>query len=339
MDFQVSQGLQRHVERFVSDSGLPREIVGELIDHHTIVPYGRGSALFLRGSPADVLFWVFSGIVEVCSPLADGGRVLVRLCGPGDILGHVDFLDDKRRRVQKYEAHAQTKCEVGLITRESLFRLLEGLEPMQLIRLIEYINTLWSRADSLWAAFIGSDFRKRLELVLGDIALRLGVDDSRGTLLLPDLRHEQLAAMIGSSRPMITRLIDQMVQEGVLARQGKQYILLNRSTRTAHMAIKHHDARTAGGPREDHMALKQSDDLVHWLAARTGGGPRDDHERHPGSASPISATGRVDQLGKGPDLSSRWARDLPLARTVGKAEKNKFSRSISTARASGEGRL
>src|SRR5579859_218191 len=133
MGFQLPRSLQHGVESFVSDSGLPREIVAELIEHHTVVPYCKGSTLFLRGSPADVIFWVFSGVVEVFCPLEDGTRVLVRLCGPGDILGHVDFSDNKQRRVQKYEAFAQTKCEVALITREYLFRLLQGLEPAQLI--------------------------------------------------------------------------------------------------------------------------------------------------------------------------------------------------------------
>jgi len=316
MDFQLPHGLQRGVESFFSDSGLPREIVGDLIEHHTIVPYSKGSALFLRGAPADVLFWVFSGSVEVSCPLPDGKRVLVRLCGPGDILGHVDFFDGKGRRVQKYEAYAHTKCEIGLLTREYLFRLLQALEPTQLIQLIEYINTMWSRADSLWATFIGSDFRRRLESVLEDIALRLGVDDSRGTLLLPDLLHEQLAEMIGCSRPMISRLIDQMEQEGVLVRQGKQYVLLNRLKRP--------------GP----LALRQHDSPVQLLAASTGG-LCDDQPRHSRSSSAISATGRVDKPSKSADLSSRRAGDLSHAGMVGAVEKNKSSRSIRSIHASG----
>jgi len=231
MNPQLPEALQRRVESFVNDSGLPKEIVDELISHHTLVSYPKGSALFLQGSPADMFFWVFSGTVEVFCPQPDGERVLMRLCGPGEILGHVDFIDHKQRRAQMFEAQARTKCEVALLTREHIVRLLQTLEPTQLIRLLEYLNTMWSAAANSWATFISLDYRERLELVLKDLATRFGVEDSRGTLLITDLLHAKLAEMIGSSRPMITRLINEMVEQGVLARRGKQYVLLNRPER------------------------------------------------------------------------------------------------------------
>jgi CRP/FNR family cyclic AMP-dependent transcriptional regulator len=314
MDFQLPQGLQRSVESIVTDSGLPSEVVAGLLEHHTVVSYSKGSALFLQGSPADVLFWISSGIVEVSCPLSDGERVLVRLCGPGDILGHIDFFDEKRRRVQSYEAFAQTKCEVAIITREYLFRLLQALEPAQLISLIEYMNTRWSRVDSLWAAFIGSDYRRRLEAVFDDIALRLGVDDSRGTLLLAELRHQQLAEMIGCSRAMVTRLIDQMVQEGVLARQGKRYVLLNQSKHTAHAELRQHD------------------DLVQWLAARTDGGPPKDSKSYSRSPLAVPASGRVDKPSKSSELSSRPAVDLRRTRAAEVVENTSRNTRTSHAR-------
>jgi CRP-like cAMP-binding protein len=233
MNPQLPEALQRRVEKFVNDTGLPREIVDELITHHTVVTYPRGSALFLQGSPADMFFWIFSGTVEVFCPQPDGNRVLTRLCGPGELLGHVDFIDHKGRRAQMFEAHARTKCEVALLTREHVFRLLQTLEPAQLIHLIEYLNTQWSAVASSWANFIGLDYRERLELVLKDLASRFGVEDSRGTVLITDLLHAKLAEMIGSSRPMITRLINEMVAQGVLARRGKQYVLLNRARAVA----------------------------------------------------------------------------------------------------------
>src|SRR5579859_2250413 len=236
MNAQIPEVLQRRLDAFIADSGLPREIVDELISHHTVVSYPKGSTLFLQGAPADMLFWVFSGMVEVFCPQSDGSRVLVRLCGPGEILGHVAFIDHKQRRAQVFEAFARTKCEVALLTRDHIFKLLKTLEPDKLIGLIEYLNTMWSSVASSWATFIGLDYRQRLEVVLADLASRFGVEDSRGTVLITELLHAKLAEMIGSSRPMITRLISDMVDQGVLARRGKQYILLHRPQSSVHPA-------------------------------------------------------------------------------------------------------
>jgi CRP-like cAMP-binding protein len=48
----------------------------------------------------------------------------------------------------------------------------------------------------------------------------------RRVLLMPEIAHADLADMIGSSRPMVSRPIAAMTEEGVLLRQSKQCILL-----------------------------------------------------------------------------------------------------------------
>jgi len=63
-------------------------------------------------------------------------------------------------------------------------------------------------------------YRERLEAMLAEVAARFGVKDARGTLLTLELGHDDWAEMIGSSRPMVSRLIAEMVQNRVLAREG-----------------------------------------------------------------------------------------------------------------------
>ena len=55
--------------------------------------------------------------------------------------------------------------------------------------------------------------------------------------------------MIASSRPMVSRLIAEMMDQQVLARQGKHYILLNKSAarRIAEPRVKATKAFTNGG--------------------------------------------------------------------------------------------
>jgi biotin operon repressor len=65
-------------------------------------------------------------------------------------------------------------------------------------------------------------------MVLSDLGTRAGVKDSEGTILIPELGHEDLAEMIGCSRPMVSRLIAEMIESGLLSRRGKQYVLLKK---------------------------------------------------------------------------------------------------------------
>jgi len=45
---------------------------------------------------------------------------------------------------------------------------------------------------------------------------------------MPEVFHEDLAEMIGCSRPMVSRLMAQMIESGLLARRARQYVLLNK---------------------------------------------------------------------------------------------------------------
>lgn len=216
------------LEMQLGEFGIPSKFVDEIIGHHTLVNYNKGSIIFLQGAPADLLFCVFTGLVKVYCPRSDGTRILVRLAGPGDLLGHVDYIDSKGRRAQVFEVEALTKCSVALCTREHVIKLLQSLDHAALLQMIERLNTAWSSMAQWFGTFLGMSFQERLEVVLKELGAKFGAKETRGILLIPELAHSDLADMIGSSRPMVSRLIAEMTKEGFLLRQGKQFILLER---------------------------------------------------------------------------------------------------------------
>jgi CRP-like cAMP-binding protein len=148
------------------------------------------------------------------------------LAGPGDVVGYADFLDSNNQRSQVFEAHALTSCCVALFTRQHVLKMLKGLETGVLIRLLELVNSYWSSITHRYAMFLSMSLRERLEVVLSDLGGRFGVSEARGILLTPELAQEELAEMIGSSRPMVSKLLTEMTERGVIARQGRRYILL-----------------------------------------------------------------------------------------------------------------
>jgi hypothetical protein len=153
-------------------------------------------------------------------------------------LGFVDSLDSENHRGQVFEAHALTKCSVGLVSRDHLTKLLRTLDSSTITRLLEHINTAWSAMFQWYATFMGLPFRERLQLVFDNLGLRVGVSDQRGVLLLPVLTHEDLAEMIGSSRPMVSRLISAMAEDGFLIRGEKQHFVLRPAGRPARSVVR-----------------------------------------------------------------------------------------------------
>ena len=87
------------------------------------------------------------------------------------------------------------------------------------------LNATWSATFERLARFLGLSFRERLELVLRDLVTRFGVEEKRGVLIVPEPSQEDLAEMIGSSRPMVSKILADMTEERFLAR-GERHLIL-----------------------------------------------------------------------------------------------------------------
>jgi CRP-like cAMP-binding protein len=244
MNLQVSPQAQERLLAKLSAMGLPRQAATALLERHMLVRYPKGAELFSMGSPADVVFAVLTGLVKVHSSRTGSDPVLVELAGPGDLVGYADFGDADGGRSQLFAATALTNTTVALFTRHQISEVLKSLEPEALLRIAEGINSMWSSVVYRYATFLGMSLRKRLEIVLGELAERFGVPDSRGTLLLPELAQEELAEMIGSSRPMVSKLLTEMTERGMLIREGRRHILI------AAQKPSNGNSNTAAAPRE-----------------------------------------------------------------------------------------
>ena len=226
MNSQVSAQAHERLLSRLSSMGIARPAAAALLERHMLVRYPKGAELFSMGAPADVVFAVLTGLVKVYSSRPGVDPVLVELAGPGDLVGYADFTGADGGRSQQFGATAATKCCVALFTRHQISEVLKGLEPEALLGIAEAVNSMWSSVAYRYMTFLGMSLRKRLEIVLDELAKRFGVPDSRGTLLLPELAQEELAEMIGSSRPMVSKLLTEMTERGLLIRQGRRHILI-----------------------------------------------------------------------------------------------------------------
>src|SRR5262249_37640358 len=116
------------------------------------------------------------------------------------------------------------------LTRERVFGLLQTLSATTLATLFQDLDMAWSQLYVWCAQFLGLSFRERLMCVFANLGRRFGVQDSRGTLLTLELSHDELADMIASSRPMVSRLIAELFDQRHLRRAGKHYVLVEQTS-------------------------------------------------------------------------------------------------------------
>ncbi|MGH7815219.1 MAG: Crp/Fnr family transcriptional regulator [Candidatus Binataceae bacterium] len=232
------RNLEAQIEGHLISWGVPRELAAGLAEYHTKLTYAPGESIFGQNSPADILFWVVKGIVKESCPIPGGTEVVVRLAAPGDILGIAGELNQAGQWTRRFEARAVTKCVLAIVTREHLRKTLKSLGRDTLAEVCERMNSAWAGWVQYYAVFLGLGFRARLELVLAELGRKFGVPDSDGILLTYEPSHGDLAEMIGSSRPMVSRIMAELIAERQIARRGPRYILLNSGPIAAAAAAK-----------------------------------------------------------------------------------------------------
>src|SRR5271169_5489900 len=124
---------------------LPVDLVDELIERHIAVAFEKGALAFCEGNTDGMLACIVSGYVNVYCPVGDGNRTLVRMAGPGEVIGYPDYVDERGQIARMFEAQVASKCTLALVSRDHLARSLARLPINRLIAILTALNTFWSK--------------------------------------------------------------------------------------------------------------------------------------------------------------------------------------------------
>lgn len=206
--------------------GVPKQLAGQLLRNQAPIEYARGSIIFLEKSPADLFFHIEAGAVKLCFNASEGSRFVVRLAGPGEVIGDSCTTTIDSLPTRPFQAEAFTRVSVIPITRERIRRVSSNLSASEMLDAIEQASAAWAEDYVSMVRFVNLSFRRRLETVLKDLSRRFGIPDARGTMIPLELSHDDWSELIGSSRPMASRLLSEMIDERIISRQGRRYIVV-----------------------------------------------------------------------------------------------------------------
>jgi CRP-like cAMP-binding protein len=129
--------------------------------------------------------------------------------------------------VRRFEAWTASQCVLAIVTRDHVRNLLKSMTAEQLLTLSERMNSAAAEWVQYYATFLGLSYRERIEMVMAELGRKFGVPDSEGILLTFEPTHSDLAEMIGSSRPVVGRVLSEMIEDGEIGRRARKYILLS----------------------------------------------------------------------------------------------------------------
>jgi CRP/FNR family cyclic AMP-dependent transcriptional regulator len=203
-------------------SGLGDSSLKALARNLRVRRFKRGEVVFHQGDPGDALFIVASGVVKVVVPSEDGGEAILATLRRGDFLGELALIDGASRSAS---AIALEPTEMLALPREQ-FRVLVAGEPAIRDALLVALAGEIRRLTTYVAELHFLDLTGRLASRLLGLAEEHGERAADGSTRLPSpLTQGDLAAMIGSTRQSVNKLLGDFVESGLLRMDGDTLVV------------------------------------------------------------------------------------------------------------------
>jgi CRP-like cAMP-binding protein len=193
--------------------------------------YRNHQAIFYEGNRPYGVFCVFDGKIKVFKTDAEGHQHIVRLAGPGDILGYRALLANSN-----YEATAETieNATICFFDKATFFQILDA-HPISTLQILRKLSTELAEAENHSVALAHKSIRERLAELFLIFQKKYGKKSHAGTLLDIHLSREELAELVGTTQESVIRTISDFKQEGLIQLQGKLIIIAN-TQKLAHVA-------------------------------------------------------------------------------------------------------
>lgn len=220
MDLNRVTLKQRAMRKIPLFQALSTEEHDELCALLELREYKREESIIISDRTGYDVMFVADGSVYVKKSHASGKEVIVSRLATGELFGEIALLTEAKRSA---DVVAAEDCMVLLMRQEDFEKLVSecvAFNRALMTSLAQRVADASSRIADLALLDVSSRVWKILQSLIETRS-----DGTRAVPFPPT--HKEFAAMVGTSREMVTRALSKMEDNGVLRMKGKEIILLD----------------------------------------------------------------------------------------------------------------
>ncbi len=190
------------------------------------------ASLFTQGEDARCLYLICDGYIKLTAGPADDRRMIVRVAGPGSILGLYAVLS---HGVYEVSAESLTTAQLRPVERERFLTFLRSHKEAQM-RAVQCICQEYRFAlqDACRIA-LSETVAARLARLLLELAHQIGEHIAGSEYCFPLLlTHEEMASMTSTTRETVTRTLGQFRKDGWISIEDS-IVTIHRPDRLQHL--------------------------------------------------------------------------------------------------------
>ncbi len=199
---------------------LSAEEMAEVESHTQMVRYPAGHLFYLPDDPAEVLFILKKGRVQLYRMSADGRKFVIAELHDGTVFGHMVLVG---QRLHDTFAQALEDCLICRWNREQVEQMLMQ-RPLIALRFLESLGQRLIQAEQQ----LEDMTFKRVPARLASLILRLSNENGQGNRLL-GYTHQSLADMLGIYRETTTQILNNYQSRNLIRIGRKTIEIINRA--------------------------------------------------------------------------------------------------------------
>ncbi len=195
------------------------------------VKVGRHNHVYTIGEERETVYFIESGQIKLVFLSSEGKECMLAIHGSGDVFGEL-CLSGLGGRLETATAMKDSLLKeipcskfLGRLAKDSL---LEGF--------VKYLTVRVADQQQVIANLVTVDSEQRLGKTLLQLARKLGKKDPRSIRIELRISHEELATMIGTTRPRISVFMQRFRNLGLIESSEEHHLIIKEGKLTAYLA-------------------------------------------------------------------------------------------------------
>jgi len=226
--FALNPQILKRVPLFSTFSEQQLNAVLAYVQHRR---YPRNALIVRAGDETDALYIILSGRVKVLMQDDEGHEVILSIMGSHEYFGEMGLLDDQPR-----SANVETlePCEMLRLSKAGFVTCMKDNFDLAM-RIIRNLVKRLRDADRKIESLALIDVYGRVARLLIDLAEEI---DGKWVVQHAPPKQE-IARMIGASREMVSRVVKDLQEKGLIRAERRKILLLDRQTMGERSTLRH----------------------------------------------------------------------------------------------------
>jgi CRP-like cAMP-binding protein len=203
-------------------SWLSRSRIDRLAAALTVTTIEKREIIFDDKHSAKSAFILLSGVARITCRNRKGERILVIMVAPGMIPG---VPPEVVGVTYQFRCEAITECQIGTIALDSFIEICLGITSDNFKQMATSYLGRWDLVQLRCSNFMNCNLEERLALTLLELSENFGAPNKQGIMLSVPARHQDLAELVGASRPRVTEHLIRFERNKWIVREDRHIIV------------------------------------------------------------------------------------------------------------------